>query len=54
MINIRGDRLRAAYRVKAGLKFAKAADGKAEHTWDGRWEWKWLLDKKLSAAVEKK
>ena len=48
IINITGDRLRAAYRLKNGVKFTKAADGKQEHAWDGKWEWKWLVDKKIT------
>jgi cytolysin (calcineurin-like family phosphatase) len=48
VINLSGERLRAAYRMKCGVQFTKAPDGKQEHTWDGRWEWKWLLDQKIS------
>ncbi len=47
VVNISGDRLRAAYRLKSGVKSSKAADGKQVQTWDGHWEWKWLLDKPL-------
>jgi cytolysin (calcineurin-like family phosphatase) len=48
-INITGDRLRAAYRMKSGLKFQKGPDGRQQHTWNGAWEWKWLLDKNIAA-----
>jgi hypothetical protein len=36
---------RAAYRMKSGVKTSKTPDGKTQRTWDGGWEWKWLLDK---------
>jgi len=48
VINITGDRLRAAYRVKSGLKFEKSTDGRQQHAWGGAWEWKWLLDKNIT------
>ena len=48
VIQITGDRLRAAYRLKSGMKFTKAPDGRKHHEWDGRWEWKWLLDQNIS------
>ena len=47
VINLTGNRLRAAYRLKSGVKFTKMPDGKQEHTWDGKWDWKWLVDKKI-------
>lgn len=50
VIQITGDRLRAAYRLKSGVQFAKAPDGKQQHTWDGRWDWKWSLDQPLAPA----
>ncbi len=52
VINISGDRLRAAYRLKSGVKFSKAPDGRQAHTWDGRWDWEWLLDKKIAATPQ--
>ena len=51
VINITGDRLRAAYRMKTGVVFTKGSDGKQQHTWDGKWEWKWLVDKQLQPAT---
>ena len=49
VVNISGDRLRAAYRLKSRLVFTKAADGRMQHTWDGKWDWKWLVDQKIPA-----
>jgi cytolysin (calcineurin-like family phosphatase) len=54
VINMSGDRLRAAYRMKSDLQFAKGADGKQQHTWAGKWEWKWLLDKRISGEATPK
>jgi cytolysin (calcineurin-like family phosphatase) len=51
VIQIIGDRLRAAMRLKTGLTRSKPKDGKPSHEWGGQWEWKWLLDKKLSASA---
>jgi cytolysin (calcineurin-like family phosphatase) len=47
VIQITGDRLRAAYRCKSGLKFTKADDGRMSHEWSGKWEWKWPMEKSL-------
>ena len=47
VIQITGNRIRAGYRCKAGLKFAKGTDGAMHHEWPGTWEWKFLLEKKL-------
>ena len=52
VINLTGDRLRAAYRVKSGLAFQKGPDGKQQHTWNGAWEWKWLLDKTITSSPQ--
>lgn len=50
VIHISADHLRAPYRFKSGINNSKTPDGKEQHAWDGRWEWKWLLDKKLEPA----
>ncbi|MGN6552437.1 MAG: metallophosphoesterase [Verrucomicrobiota bacterium] len=50
VIQIAGDRLRAAMRVKAGLTYSKAA-GKVTHEWNGDWDWAWILDKKISVPT---
>lgn len=50
VLRITGDRLRAAYRSKAGLKVSKGADGKVVMDWGGQWEWKLLLDRELPRA----
>jgi len=43
-----GDRLRAAYRSKSGLKVTKGTPSEpAKHEWAGGWEWRFLLDKKI-------
>lgn len=47
VIQIKGDRLRAAYRMKEGLKFSKGPDGKNQHEWNGGWGWSWFVDKKI-------
>jgi cytolysin (calcineurin-like family phosphatase) len=49
VVQLVGDRLRAAYRAKAGLKVVKGKPGEPSQTqWDGAWEWRFLLDKKIA------
>lgn len=53
LIQIKGQRLRAAYRIRQNIKIDKAAPNKApERTWDGTWTWKWSLDKNLDGAAK--
>lgn len=52
VVRITGDRLRAAYRMKSGLKATKTPDGKTLREWNGGWEWKWLLDQKLGSPSD--
>ena len=47
IIGITDDRLRAAMRTMAGIKYSKSSDGKTGHEWEGKWDWKWFLDKPL-------
>lgn len=54
VINITGDRLRAAYRIKSGVQVSKSPDGKSQHTWGGGWDWKWLLDTKITPVTPQK
>ena len=49
VIQIRRDRIRAAYRYKANARSTRNADGTRTRTWDGKWGWKFLLDKKIPA-----
>lgn len=52
VIQIVENRLRLAYRCKAGLKSVKQADGTIRHEWPGTWEWRWPLDKKFIVAAK--
>jgi hypothetical protein len=47
VIQLAGDRLRAAYRRKAGVTVTKDPDGTTTRRWDGQWQWQWPLDKRL-------
>jgi len=47
IVQIVGNRLRLAYRIKANVKVTKNPDGTVQRQWGGAWEWKWLLDTKL-------
>lgn len=48
VVQLVGDRLRAAYRSKAGLKLIKGQPGEPSRTeWAGAWEWRFLLDKPI-------
>ncbi|KAB2639561.1 MAG: hypothetical protein DVB25_05435 [Verrucomicrobia bacterium] len=51
VINLTGNRLRAAYRLKSHVVFTKGPDGKMQHTWDGGWGWKWLLDTRIDPVT---
>ena len=51
VIQIAGDRLRAAYRTRANAKVARNPDGTYTREWNGAWEWRWLLDKTFSAPA---
>jgi cytolysin (calcineurin-like family phosphatase) len=50
---IKGDQVRAAYRAKRWLT-EKSDGGKPKRTWDGTWEWKHPLEKKLAEASKPK
>lgn len=50
VIRITNDRLRAAYRVKEGLKVTKGPDGRKQNEWTDEWGWKFLLDQPLPAV----
>lgn len=52
VVQISGDRLRAAYRTRAGVKVTKNPDGTYAREWGGQWEWRWLLEKKIAAAPQ--
>jgi len=47
IIQIKGDRLRAAYRCKMNVKKIRNPDRTITRTWDGKWGWKFLLDKRI-------
>ena len=49
VIQIAGDRLRAAYRCKENVKITKNADRTFTRTWGGQWGWRFLLDRKIAA-----
>jgi len=49
VIQIAGDRLRAAHRWKEGIKTVKEADGTVRREWNGKWGWRFLLDRKISS-----
>ena len=51
VIQLTDHRLRAAMRVKTGVKVTKQPDGSSHHAWGGGWEWKWTLDKALAAPA---
>ena len=50
VIQMTDARIRAAMRIKTGLKSTKEADGKVVNAWDGGWEWKWFFDKPAAAS----
>jgi cytolysin (calcineurin-like family phosphatase) len=51
VIQLIGDRLRAAMRMKSTYKVIKEPDGALHAEWDGQWEWHWVLDRTLDAPA---
>ena len=47
VVQFRGDRVRLAYRLKHGQE-ERLPDGKRRWVWDGTWEWRHLLEKKVT------
>jgi len=47
VIQLVGDRLRAAYRAKANVRVTRNPDRTEVRHWDGQWEWEWLVDKEI-------
>ena len=50
IIQIAGDRIRAAYRCKEGVERVRQPDKTETVTWSGEWGWRFLLDRKLPTA----
>ena len=50
VIQITGNHVRAAYRCKSALTFAKGADGMQHHEWSGKWDWKFTMQKPISTS----
>ena len=50
MVQFTGARLRVAYRQKRGQK-ETLPNGKRRWVWDGTWEWRHLLEKKLATTA---
>ncbi len=50
VIQLVGDRLRAAMRRKQGYAVVKDPDGALHSQWDGVWEWQWLVDRKIEGG----
>jgi cytolysin (calcineurin-like family phosphatase) len=48
VIRITSDKIRLAYRVKHWIH-KETPDGKPGRTWDGKWEWKHIVEKSLAA-----
>jgi cytolysin (calcineurin-like family phosphatase) len=53
VIQILGDRLRAAYRCKEGLEAIVQPDKTKTYAWSGQWGWRFLVDRKLRTPVRK-
>ena len=54
LIQIKGDRLRAAYCTRENVRYTKAPGKDLKRSeWDGTWGWKWLLDKSLTGGPVK-
>jgi hypothetical protein len=50
IIQIQGDRLRAAYRTRENVKYDKVPGKDLQREWDGSWGWKWPPDKSLTSG----
>ena len=51
IIQIKGDRVRAAYRCKEGVKVTRNADRTQTREWGGQWGWKFPLDRKIAVPA---
>ncbi len=51
VVEIGGERIRLAYRMKAGIKTVQGADGKARREWDGVWGWRHHLARDVRAIA---
>ena len=47
VVQITGNHLRLAMRLKEGVEYKKGPDHSTTHTWDGRWGWKWTFERNL-------
>jgi len=53
VIQLKGDRLRAAYRCKEKLKVTRNPDRTHTIEWDGQWGWRFPLDRKIPAPARR-
>ena len=53
VIQLKGDRLRAAYRAKASVRVTRNPDRTETREWGGGWKWKWLVDKPIRNATDR-
>jgi len=51
VIQIEGDRLRAAYRYQKNARITRRPDRTYTREWGGQWAWKLLLNKKIGARA---
>jgi hypothetical protein len=54
VIQVLGDRLRAAYRGKDAQKITRNPDRSYTRQWGGKWRWRFPLDRRLSAGRKPK
>lgn len=54
VIEIVGDRLRAGYRSKANVQRERLPEGGHSYSWDGSWQWRWLIDRKIPQGAAAK
>ncbi len=52
VVQIMGERLRAAYRCKEGVRIARQPDGSETYEWAGTWGWRFPLDRELARPVQ--
>lgn len=51
VVQLVGNRLRAAYRCKDNVTRERNPDHTETYTWDGSWKWTWLVDKQIPGPV---
>lgn len=51
VVQLKGEQLRLAYRVKEGITVTEAPDGTKRREWSGGWGWRWPLEARINVPT---